>query len=80
MRYADGGWAFLCNTTADVDDLVAIHAHHLFDQFARDLAPLRPLPRRHLAVRDDPDSPWRIELYDEDRRAHTGPMTSGCSV
>lgn len=32
MRYADGGWAFLCNTTAEVDDLVAVHPHHLFDE------------------------------------------------
>ena len=66
MRYADGGWAFLCNTTAHVDDLITVHAHHLFDEFPRDLAPLRPLPPGHLAVRDDPGHPWRIEPYVEE--------------
>lgn len=66
MRYADGGWAFLCNTTANVDDLVAVHPHHLFDEFAGDLASLRPLPRGHLAVRDDPGRPWRVEPYVEE--------------
>ena len=66
MRYADGGWAFLCNTTADADHLVAVHSHHLFDEFPRDLAPLRPLPRGHVAVRDDPGHPWRIEPFVEE--------------
>ena len=66
MHYADGGWAFLCNTTADVDDLVAVHPHHLFDEFAADLLRLRLLHPGHLAVRDDPGHPWRIEPYDEE--------------
>ncbi|WP_344688750.1 hypothetical protein [Blastococcus jejuensis] len=66
MRYADGGWAFLCNTTAHIDDLVSVHAHHLFDEFPRDLAALGPLPPGHLAVRDQPGSPWRIEPYVEE--------------
>jgi hypothetical protein len=44
-----------------MDNLVAVHPHHLFDEFSADLAPLRPLPPRHLAVRDGPGHPWRIE-------------------
>jgi hypothetical protein len=67
LRYADGGWAFLCNTTADVDDLMAVHSHHLFDEFPGDLRSLRFLPPRHLAVRDEPGRPWRIEPYDEEQ-------------
>jgi hypothetical protein len=63
MRYADGGWAYLCNTTAAMEDLVAVHAHHLFDEFAADLAPVRSLPRGPLTVRDDPGHPWRVEEY-----------------
>jgi len=66
MRYADGGWAFLCNTTVEPDDLVSVHAHHLFDEFPADLVPLRPLQPRHLAIRADPGEPWRIEPYVED--------------
>jgi hypothetical protein len=66
MRYADGGWAFLCNTTADVDALVTVHEHHLFDEFHRDLLPIRQLPPGHVAVRDAPGHPWRIEPYDEE--------------
>ena len=66
LRYADGGWAFLCNTTADIDQLVTVHAHHLFDEFPADLRTLRLLPRGHLAERDGPGHPWRIETYDEE--------------
>jgi hypothetical protein len=66
MRYADGGWAFLCNTTAHVDDLITVHEHHLFDDFPADLAPIRGLPPGHLAVRDCPGRPWRIEPYVEE--------------
>jgi hypothetical protein len=66
LRYADGGRAFFCNTTADVDQLVAVHAHHLFDEFPRDVRALRVLPPRHLAVRDEPGHPWRIEPYEEE--------------
>lgn len=66
MRYADGGWAFLCNTTADVDDLVTVHQHHLFDEFPRELLPLRMLKPGQLAIRDDPGHPWVIEPYDEE--------------
>ena len=66
LRYADGGWAFLCDTTADVDDLVAVHTHHLFDEYPRDLRALRLLPPRHLAIRVDPGHPWRIEPYEEE--------------
>lgn len=61
MRYADGGRAFLCDTTAEADDLMAVRAHHSFEEFPRDLAPLRPVPPGHLAVRDDPGHPWRVE-------------------
>jgi hypothetical protein len=65
MRYADGGWAFLCNTTAHVDDLISVHAHHLFDEFPGDLAPIRSLQPGQLAVRLDAGHPWRIEPYRE---------------
>jgi hypothetical protein len=63
MRYSDGGWAFLCNTTADPDDLIAVHEHHLFDEYPQDLSPLRFLPPGHLAVREGPGCPWRIEPH-----------------
>jgi hypothetical protein len=66
MPYADGGWAFLCNTTADPDQLIAVHAHHLFDEFPVDLLIPRLLHPGQLAVRDDPGRPWRIEPYDEE--------------
>jgi hypothetical protein len=49
-----------------VDDLIAVHPHHLFDEFPTDLAPLRPLPPGHLAMRDDPGHPWSIEPYVEE--------------
>ena len=66
MRYADGGWAFLCNTTTHPDDLITVHKHHLFDEFPGDLAALRPLPPGHLAERVGPGHPWHIEPYVED--------------
>lgn len=66
MRYADGGWAFLCNTTAHVDDLLTVHAHHLFDEFPADLAAIRTLSPGHLAVRERLGATWRIEPYVED--------------
>jgi len=66
MRYSDGGWAFLCNTTADADDLIAVHQHHLFDEYARDLLPIRRLPPGHIAVREDSGHPWRIEPFVEE--------------
>src|SRR4051812_34615256 len=66
MRYADGAWAFLCNTTAHPDDLITVHAHHLFDDFPADLEPLRSLPPAHLAERQGPGHPWLVEPYDEE--------------
>jgi hypothetical protein len=49
-----------------VDDLMAVHPHHLFDEFPDDLRHLRLLPPRHLAVRDEPGQAWRIEPYEEE--------------
>ena len=62
-RNGDGSWEFLDGRPVDVDHLISTHAHHLFDEFPADLRPLRLMPPCHLAVRDDPGSPWRIEPF-----------------
>ncbi len=56
----DGSWQFLDGLPVDVDHLMLTHAHHLFDEMAEDLAPLRQLPVNHLAERRGPGFPWRI--------------------
>jgi len=62
----DGSWQFLCGTPIDADHAVSTHAHHLFDEFPADLAPLRHLPVGHLAERYGPGFPWRVEVYVEE--------------
>lgn len=62
VRDADGSWQFLDGGPVDVDHLITIHAHHLFDEFPADLAPLRGLPPGHLAERHGPGWPWRITV------------------
>ena len=62
----DGSWQFLCGTPIDVDHLVSTHAHHLFDEFPGDLAPLVDLPVGRLAERAGPGFPWRVEVYVEE--------------
>jgi hypothetical protein len=63
---ADGSWQFLDGKLVDVDQLISTHAHHLFDEFPTDLAPLRDLPVGHLAERRGPACAWRVEVYVED--------------
>ena len=63
---ADGSWQFLDGKPVDVDHLISTHAHHLFDEFAADLASLRDLPVGHLAERHGPGCPWRVEVYVEE--------------
>jgi hypothetical protein len=62
----DGSWQFLDGKPVDVDHLISTHAHHLFDEFPVDLAPLVDLPVGRLAERYGPGFPWRIEAYVEE--------------
>jgi len=62
-RNGDGSWQFLDGGPVDVDQVISTHAHHVFDEFPADLRRLRLLPPGHLAVRDDPCLPWRIEPF-----------------
>jgi hypothetical protein len=62
----DGSWQFLCGTPVGLDHLISTHAHHLFDEFPDDLAPLADLPVGHLAERYGPGFPWRVEEYVEE--------------
>jgi hypothetical protein len=45
---------------------MAVHSHHLFDEFPHDLRSLQSMPPGHLAIRDDQGLPWRIEPYEEE--------------
>jgi hypothetical protein len=60
-RHGDGSWDFLCNTTASSQDLVTVHAGHIFELLP-DLAELRDLAPGHLAEREEPGGRWRREL------------------
>lgn len=66
VHNGDGSWQFLDGGPVDVDHLISAHAHHLFDEFPGDLAPLVDLPVGRLAERYGPGSPWRIEVYAEE--------------
>jgi hypothetical protein len=61
----DGSWQFLDGLPVDMDHLITTHAHHLFDGFSDDLAPLVDLPPGHLAERSGRGSPWRITAHVE---------------
>jgi hypothetical protein len=63
VRNSDGSWQFLDGLPVDVDHLISTHAHHLFDEFPVDLAPLRGLRAGHLAERTGPGLPWRVEEF-----------------
>ena len=65
VHNADGSWQFLDGKPVDLDHLISTHAHHLFDEFPADLAPLCQLPVGHLAERYGPDWPWRVEIFVE---------------
>jgi hypothetical protein len=61
----DGSWQFLDGRPVDADHLISTHAHHLFDEFPEDLAPLVDLPVGRIAERYEPGFPWRVEVYVE---------------
>jgi hypothetical protein len=57
----DGTWQFSCNTTTDVAFILTVHADHVFERFADDLAGLSDLPCGFLAWRDYNSEPWTVE-------------------
>ncbi|HWH28211.1 MAG TPA: hypothetical protein VNU26_04480 [Mycobacteriales bacterium] len=62
----DDSWQFLCNTTADPQFILTMHADHVFERFALDLQDLSELPRGYLAVRESPSEHWLIEPDDDE--------------
>ena len=65
IRYGDGTWSFLCNTTADAQYLVSVHTAEVFARFENDLRTLRDLPPGFLAERDGYGHEWQLERDSE---------------
>ena len=66
VHHDDGMWTFTCGTTDDAEDLVLLHAHHMFRQFGYDLFFLRDLQQGFIAERDTPLDDWTISPFEEE--------------
>ena len=60
----EGDWQFLCGTTNDVADLKLVCMGCMLERDPA-LAKLADLPSGWCAVRDDPQSEWSWEEYEE---------------
>ncbi len=62
FHHDDGSWDFLGETDyTSEDDLVTVHAQHVFDLHPEDRRELSDLPRGYLAWRGAPESRWEYE-------------------